>query len=199
MSERFTDLVRRERSRLVAREAARELEENGCFHIRIEDIARRSGIAKGTVYQDFGGKGSLLSSALSDACEQLLQTIDARIGDLGSPEDRLREGIYVLSESAVGPAELRVLIERRLSCAVRWFGGDTAPYERLEQRLAELIEGSSHRPDRESSLTTAQALLAVASTPRAQRLAFEHGPRALAEWLLGVASALTYQGSQPGK
>lgn len=188
MSERFSLLTRQERSRVLAREAARTLEERGCFHLRVEDIARGAGVAKGTVYLDFGSKASLLSKTLSEVCGLLLGMIEARVEQPGS-EGGLRGALLALAEAATNKGELGVLLERRLPCATRWIEGDDSSYERLEQRLAELVSESDRSPGFDPTLI-AQAVLAVASTPRSRQLANERGPRALADALWGVVSSM---------
>jgi len=186
MTELFSELARQERARIVSREAAHALHEDGCFRLRVEDVARRSGVAKGTVYLDFGSKASLLSGALDDAREQLMEAIESRIADTSTADERLYGALFALAENVAGPVEMRVLIEGRLPCAVRWIGGDPAPAEQIERRLADLISaavpGVAHEPD-----AAAQAVLAVASTSASQRLAAERGPAVLADWLKRVA------------
>lgn len=196
MSERFSQLARLERSRAIAREAAFVLEEQGCFHLKVEDVARAAGVAKGTVYLDFTSKGSLLSQTLSGACELLLAKIETRVCYLESPELRLHEAVQVLAECVVAPSELGVLLEGRLPCAARWMGGDMSPYERLEERLSEFV-AECYPPPLCEPLLTAQALIAVSSTPRSRQLASERGPLALAEVLLKVVDAMNSPAPRP--
>lgn len=190
LTERFSELTRQHRARMISREAAHVLGEAGCFKLRVDDVAQRAGVAKGTVYLDFGSKASLLSGSLASACEQLMDAIEARISEKPTAGEQLHEALIAVAASAVGPAELRLLIEGRLPCTVRWAGGDSSPYEQIERRLAGLVSawapGSGAEP-----LAVAQGVLAVASTPASRRLAAERGPAVLASSLVRVAQALT--------
>src|SRR5439155_16213097 len=72
MDERFRDRMRRERTDVILREAAGLASERGWVTLRVEDVARRAGIAKGTIYLDFKDKDELITAAIRRSMGELL-------------------------------------------------------------------------------------------------------------------------------
>ena len=184
--QRFQERMYREREQLIAQEMARLLGERGCFGVNVDDVARNSGVAKGTVYLHFDDKRALVNGALDEACRVLIGMIDARLIGVEDSRQRLREAIHVLVESVLERPELTALLER-LPCATVWSGGDRAAYDRLVRRFAELLVATGRLGDIDPAFV-AQAMLAVASTPAWHAVASQDSPAAV-ELLGCLASA----------
>lgn len=92
--------ARRNRERILR--AAHELvAERGIEEVRMEDVAARAGVAKGTVFHRFGNRAGL-AVALVDESERRLQdavlTGPPPLGPGASPEERLRAFLVTLLE-----------------------------------------------------------------------------------------------------
>ena len=127
MDERFRDRMRRERTDVILRETAGLASEQGWVTLRVEDVARRAGIAKGTIYLDFKDKDELITAAIrrSTIGRSTISPRPAAILGLeitGAPRRGVRARAvhyprsttaHFLSGAPRAPAA-RVLVERRL-------------------------------------------------------------------------------------
>jgi len=186
MSERLRERARRERADIVARETARALGERGCFHLRIDEVARAAGVGKGTVYLDHRDKASLVGASLARACRELRDGLGRHLEGISDPGERLRRAIAFLAGLPLGRPDLVVLLEGRLSCSARWIGADASPYAEVERYFAALVDdarrGGAVGSDVDSRFA-AQALLAVVSTPAWRETAVREGPERAARRL----------------
>jgi AcrR family transcriptional regulator len=80
-----------ERRDRIVEAAMRHFAEHGYRATRIEDIAREVGVAKGTVFLDFGSKEGLFFAAFQRAVGQLPAWLDA-------PDDVVSEGFWATLE-----------------------------------------------------------------------------------------------------
>ncbi len=202
MGERFVERMRDERAGVVSREAARVLAEDGCFRLRVEDVARAAGVAKGTVYLDLGSKEHLIAASLAGQCFEMLEALASRVEPIADRGERLREAIRFLARVPVDQPDLVVLLEGRLPCAARWIGADVSPYQRIEGFLATLIEDAVRAGDLDSGIDprfAAQAVLAVASTPEWRRLAATDGPDPVERQMACLMPSLLSRGRLEGR
>lgn len=113
-SERGSTPVRKRRRREKAarpgqllRAALEIFRENGFAATRLEDVAARAGVAKGTIYLYFPSKVALFDGAVRHAVEPMFDEIRIRLEQLGgSASDQLRrlclELAHVLAASPLG-------------------------------------------------------------------------------------------------
>ena len=75
-----------ERRHLILRAAATELAHiDSASDFTISALARRAGLAKGTVYLYFGNKSAILMALLGDAIEKMLSDMVSRLHKLSEP------------------------------------------------------------------------------------------------------------------
>lgn len=192
MGERFGERVRRERTEVLARQTARILYDEGCFELRVSEVARAAGVGKGTVYLDHRDKVGLVASSLSLACRDLVVGIDRAVQGVADPQARLVRAVEALVRACSERPDLAVALERRLPCAARWLGGDVQPYGRLVARLrslvAEALPSTGGTPGADAGLI-AEAILGTLSMPGWQRLA-RRRPREAVRALIRVMPGL---------
>jgi AcrR family transcriptional regulator len=103
--------ARRNRERILAA-AAELVAERGLANVRMEEIAARAGVAKGTVFQRFGSRAGL-AEALADAAERALQdellTGPPPLGPGGAPAERLPAFLNALLKLTVDNLELLLI------------------------------------------------------------------------------------------
>lgn len=138
--ERFSDVKRRERQDLILAETTRALAEQGCCRMRVEDIAQRAGVGKGTIYLDFGSKEELISGALKRASDALLGEISKRVEGRRNPGERVLEAFRAIADIARARSDLVPLLERNLPCDRQYHEAGVAPSAALAGYLRQLIE-----------------------------------------------------------
>ncbi|WP_344973733.1 TetR/AcrR family transcriptional regulator [Salinactinospora qingdaonensis] len=61
----------------------------------IDDVAKRAGLSRITVYRRFSTKNNLIEACLARECRALLHDLDEALGELPTMEDRVVEGFVV--------------------------------------------------------------------------------------------------------
>lgn len=188
MPDRMRTRQRRERADAVARAAAEVIRERGCFGLRVEEVAERSGVAKGTVYLDHRDKRGLVGSALAVACRDLLAELQLVEEAVPDRRARLLAAVRVLARATRDRPDLSVLLEGRLACAATWMGAGDAAYRELLERMKVLAGEALADREEPSGLEpglAAEAILAVASTLAWRRMAAS-SPEQAVEQLVGL-------------
>ena len=91
--------------------ALAEFESYGLRRVGMEDVARRAGVARTTVYRRFAGKDQLAQAVILRECRSFLDAIAEAIEGLTTPEDALVEGFVVgLRDARRNPLLSRVLV-----------------------------------------------------------------------------------------
>ncbi len=84
--------LRRTDKRSLITEAAIEVfAEKGFRNARVSDVAKRAGVADGTIYLYFKNKEDILLSIFEEKMDLLLATLGERLKDIPSPEERIRQ------------------------------------------------------------------------------------------------------------
>ena len=121
--------ARRNRERILAA-AAELVAERGLATVRIEEIAARAGVAKGTVFQRFGNRAGL-AVALVDASERRLQDAllagPPPLGPGAAPDARLTAFLGALLDLTVANLDL-LLISDYDSAGARYRTGAYAAW-----------------------------------------------------------------------
>lgn len=63
---------------------------------RVEDIARRAGVARITVYRRFGGKDELVRAVLVREGQAVFAEVDAVVGAIDRPDEQVVEGFVAI-------------------------------------------------------------------------------------------------------
>ncbi|TDC80465.1 TetR/AcrR family transcriptional regulator [Actinomadura sp. 7K507] len=90
--------------------ALTEFETYGLRRVSVEDVAKRAGVARTTIYRRFSNKEQLLQAVILRECRRFLTAIAQATEDLASPGDAIVEGFVVGLQSArTHPLMTRVL------------------------------------------------------------------------------------------
>ncbi|SFO67003.1 MULTISPECIES: TetR/AcrR family transcriptional regulator [Actinomadura] len=90
--------------------ALAEFESYGLRRVSVEDVAKRAGVARTTIYRRFAGKDQLLQAVILRECRRFLTAIAEATEGLPSPEDAVVEGFVVgLRSARAHPLLARVL------------------------------------------------------------------------------------------
>jgi AcrR family transcriptional regulator len=180
--------ARRNRERIL-KAAAELVAERGLADVRIEEIAERAGVAKGTVFQRFGNRAGLAVALLDESERRLEDALLAGPPPLGPgapPAERLRAFLAALLELTVASLDLLLISDYDTP-------GDryrTGAYAAWRLHVAVLLEEAGHERGRAEGL--AHALLApLAADLVAQRLRDERAELAgLESELADLASVI---------
>ncbi|MFC5752560.1 TetR/AcrR family transcriptional regulator [Actinomadura rugatobispora] len=90
--------------------ALAEFESYGLRRVSVEDVAKRAGVARTTIYRRFTNKEQLLQAVILRECRRFLTSIAEATEDLPSPEDAVVEGFVAgLRGARTHPLMTRVL------------------------------------------------------------------------------------------
>ena len=106
---------RRDRELAIIAAALEEFCASGLTNARLDDIAARAGVAKGTLYLYFQSKEELFKAALRSRIHPLLEQVERQVADFKGPtEDLLRMAIktmYVdMAQSSSGCELMRLMV-----------------------------------------------------------------------------------------
>jgi AcrR family transcriptional regulator len=90
--------------------ALAEFETYGLRRVSVEDVAKRAGVARTTIYRRFTNKEQLLQAVILRECRRFLTAISEATEDLPAAEDAVVEGFVVgLRSARTHPLTRRVL------------------------------------------------------------------------------------------
>lgn len=186
MSQRFAERMRRRRIDLALRETARLIDEVGLADLRMEDVAGRVGVAKGTIYLDFGNKDALVAATLERCREDFTASLADRTDGLRNPAERLAASLRFLAEIARDAPHLRPLLLVPVTCAHAEL---RRAHEATRDELAGIVREAGRSgvlPDGADVDFAVEALLAVTALPSWQRLVEREGSSHAAHKLMRV-------------
>lgn len=186
MSQRFAERMRRRRIDLVLRETALLIDEVGLADLRMEDVAGRVGVAKGTIYLDFGNKGALVAATLERCRDDFTASLAERTDGLRDPAERLAASLRFLAEVVRDAPHLRPLF---LVPATSAHGELRRAYDATREQLAAIVREAGRArvlPDDADVDFAVEALLAVTALPSWQRLVEREGSAYAAHKLMRV-------------
>lgn len=153
---------RRQATRALLLHAGRALlAERGLYEARIEDVAMRADIAKGTVYLHFPGKDHLVREVVGRCLDELGDAVEARAAGARTLEEALRRAAEAhLDLFERSPGTLRILHQAR---GMLLFGRAEwrplrEPLERYLGRLTRALAAAPGRPGRARARRLAEAL-----------------------------------------
>jgi AcrR family transcriptional regulator len=109
VDERFQERMRRERADSILREASALASEQGWASLRVEDVAHRAGIAKGTIYLDFKDKDELVAAAMRRSMGEILEAMRSA-AEGATDDERLETSLRVLGRLPIERPDLVSLI-----------------------------------------------------------------------------------------
>ncbi len=167
-----TSLPRPRRRRKEARPAEiiqaglLEFAEKGFAAARLEDVAARAGIAKGTIYRYFESKEALFEAALLSRVTPVLDGVDAAVDAFpGSSEDLLRLLFTRIYSEMVG-SDLHILLRVIIADGSRFPTISEAYYRRILSKgrglLGRIVERGIARGEFQAGAAADLPMVAVA-------------------------------------
>ncbi len=80
----------------IERAALEQFTETGIRRTSVEDVARRAGVARVTVYRHVGGKDALVTLVLSGETRRAMTELDTAVAGAGSPAEVLERSFAFL-------------------------------------------------------------------------------------------------------
>lgn len=139
-----------------------EFETYGLRRVSVEDVAKRAGVARTTIYRRFSNKEQLLQAVILRECRRFLTGIARATEGLASPEEAVVEGFVTGLQSArAHPLMTRVLQSEPEAFVPQLSMNGGAVMLAARDILADRLRRA--RPDRaEDHNTVAEMLLRVA-------------------------------------
>jgi AcrR family transcriptional regulator len=107
------------------------------FHmVHMDDVARRSGVAKGTVYLYFRGKRQLYLAVLFEGMEALRRRLESAAAPTGAPLDRLHATVASLLDQ---PSHRREILALLLPSEQRLTREESRQWIRRRERLSQSV------------------------------------------------------------
>ena len=120
-------------------EAAAQLFAERHYHeVRMEDIAARAGVAKGTLYLHFRCKDDLYAGLIQDGLARLGDRIEERLGDAPSPDWKVR---VVVRESIRFFGQFGYLVELGRRVEAQGAGSGIEALQQNRERFMGLMAG----------------------------------------------------------
>lgn len=91
--------------------ALRQFELFGIQRTTMEDVARRAGLSRVTLYRRFPGRGALVDAAIQRELQAFLDELDEVVSDASSLSERMLEGFLFTLQRARSHRLLRRLLE----------------------------------------------------------------------------------------
>lgn len=99
-------------ARRIVAAAAKQLELFGIQRTTMEDVARRAGVSRVTVYRHFDAKDALVEAVVLAEARQFLDELGAFLDAYGSDEERIVEGFAFVATNLREHQLLQRLLER---------------------------------------------------------------------------------------
>lgn len=112
----------------VLEAALRQFELFGLERSTVEDIAKRAGVARVTIYRRFSSKDGLVEAVILRELGRFLAELDALVEPLDDPEQRIVEGFVFTLEAARSHVLLQRLLEAEPDSVLPYLTTDGAPF-----------------------------------------------------------------------
>lgn len=147
--------------------AVRQCEEVGLRRATMEDVARRAGLGRATLYRHFQSKDALVRAIILAEAEAFFAALDAAVADCHSDEERLVEGFAFALQYSRGHALLRKLLRTEPETLLPYLVGGGQLIEVASDAVCRRIHEAprSARRARETSELLVRLVLSLALTP----------------------------------
>ncbi|MGQ0632501.1 MAG: TetR/AcrR family transcriptional regulator [Sporichthyaceae bacterium] len=153
--------------------ALRQFELFGVARSTVEQITKRSGLSRVTIYRRFPGKQNLVEAVLLKEVRAFLDALDARIADLPTQEEKLTEGFVFTLEVFANHTLLNRLLESEPESVLPMFTTEGGPVvaaarDYLAALLAKEFPGDGRDPAELSVVAelVVRLMLSFALTPQ---------------------------------
>ena len=120
--ERRPDKPRSDKYDRILQAAIEVFAANGYFNSRVADIAKRAGIADGTVYLYFRNKEQILMAAIDFAFETFMEAARKEIAEIAEPRARLHRLAYLHLHSLGSNRGLAMVFQTELRQSAKFLG-----------------------------------------------------------------------------
>lgn len=148
--------------------ALAQCEEVGLRRVTMEDVARRAGLGRATLYRHFPSKDALVQAVILEEAEAFFTAIDAAVAECRSDEERLVEGFAFALEYARGHALLQKLLRAEPETLLPYLIGGGQLVALATDAVCHRIHERSpdSRAARETSEVLVRLVLSLALTPQ---------------------------------
>lgn len=102
--------MRQGRITQILEAAADVFAECGFERAKVDDIAERAGVAKGTIYYHFQGKDELFCALIADLMQRLIARWEQAVATAPDPVERLRRRVEALSRFLLANRRFAVML-----------------------------------------------------------------------------------------
>jgi AcrR family transcriptional regulator len=107
--------------------ALRQFELFGVARSTVEQITKRSGLSRVTLYRRFPGKQQLVEAVVLREVRLFLDSLDARLDQLSTPEEKIAEGFVFTLDAIRNHALLTRLFESEPESVLQYFTVEGGP------------------------------------------------------------------------
>lgn len=105
--------------------AVRQCEEFGLRRTTMDDVARRAGLSRATLYRHFESKDALVQTVILAEAETFFKRLDVALADVGPTEERLVEGFAFALQYVRRHALLHKLLRTEPEALLPYLLGDS--------------------------------------------------------------------------
>lgn len=107
--------------------ALRQFELFGVARSTVEQITKRSGLSRVTLYRRFPGKQQLVEAVVLREVRAFLDSLDERLDQLSTPEEKIAEGFVFTLDAIRANTLLARLLESEPESVLRYFTTEGGP------------------------------------------------------------------------
>jgi AcrR family transcriptional regulator len=143
------------------RAAVGQCEEFGLRRTTMDDVARRAGLARATLYRHFQSKDALVHSVILAEAERFFAALDRAVAACRRADERLVEGFAFALQFVRGHALLQKLLRTEPETVMPYLLGDSRLIATVTEAVASRIPGdaSGLTVDREDALAAAELVV----------------------------------------
>jgi AcrR family transcriptional regulator len=142
-----------------------QCEEVGLRRATMEDVARRAGLGRATLYRHFQSKDALVQAIILAENDAFFAALDTAIAECSSDEARVVEGFAFALEYTRGHKLLRKLLRTEPETLLPYLIGGGQLIRVATEALAARIHAEESEQGRESAELLVRLILSLALTP----------------------------------
>jgi TetR/AcrR family fatty acid metabolism transcriptional regulator len=130
----------------ILRAAAHVFARSGYFNAKVSDVARKAGVADGTVYLYFKNKDDLLTSIFSWAMGEFISSAKSELAEIADPREKLRRFASLHLSMLEQERDIAIVFQIELRQSTKFMERFSTTYlAQYLQMLREIIEDGQRR------------------------------------------------------
>jgi TetR/AcrR family fatty acid metabolism transcriptional regulator len=130
----------------ILRAAAHVFARSGYFNAKVSDVARKAGVADGTVYLYFKNKDDLLTSIFSWAMGEFIGSAKSELAEIADPREKLRRFASLHFSMLEQERDIAIVFQIELRQSTKFMEQFSTTYlAQYLQMLREIIEEGQRR------------------------------------------------------